>query len=306
MHEIVLTGLKADVPIGAMAAFGLLRVCDTGAELGGVRLHWRRQGANYCAVLSTEVEIGGDGLLSVLVNHMRGAGTRRELTWAKAIDKTLFTERAKAALATATAWDHQEADWFAAFTTDLSERETTPFDTTAGNQGFLSMALELAHSLGPGEGNENKDACLAAFREAMFGPWTYQDSEHSFGWDPWTVRLGAFTGEAPERIKTKRSVRAAVWLAFESLPLFPCFCPVSGSKRLRTRAYARRNRHFSWPVWDHPLSLATLRSLLSLSQITEDPPEMRELRTRGVRAVFRSERVTRTRYGNFQPAVLCG
>jgi hypothetical protein len=61
-----------------------------------------------------------------------------------------------------------------------------------------------------------------------------EDRQHSFGWDPSTVKLGAFTWKAPTAL-ANTGVRATVWLAFEDLPLFPT--STSWRRRLQTRAF---------------------------------------------------------------------
>ena len=40
MSEIVLTGIRPDLPIGAMAAFGILRVCTEEIGIRDCSLHW--------------------------------------------------------------------------------------------------------------------------------------------------------------------------------------------------------------------------------------------------------------------------
>jgi hypothetical protein len=102
-------------------------------------------------------------------------------------------------------------------------------------------------------------------------------------------------------------VTAAVWLAFEALPLFPCF--LSGG-RLLTRCFSRAGgvTVFSWPVWQEPISVPALRSLLGLEGLTGEKPPLRELRARGVAAVFRCERYKVKTQGNyfiFRPVCPC-
>jgi hypothetical protein len=102
-------------------------------------------------------------------------------------------------------------------------------------------------------------------------------------------------------------VAAAVWLAFEALPLFPCF--LSGD-RLATRGFARLAAGpaaLSWPVWTEPASLAEVRSLLGLAAVTGGPAARAELQGRGVPAVFRSERhrvIAQGAYYTLRPASL--
>lgn len=47
----------------------------------------------------------------------------------------------------------------------------------------------------------------------------------------------------------------------------------------------------SWPVWGFPADLTTLRSLLSLASVHEAQPDARELRARGIEAVYRARAV---------------
>jgi hypothetical protein len=101
----------------------------------------------------------------------------------------------------------------------------------------------------------------------------------------------------------KWGVRAAVWLATESLPLFPCFCEAS---KLATRAFRseRRIREFCWPVWSSPISLAVLKSLLASAELI-NPDKLDTLLGRGVDGVFRSRKFKPNKYMvSFQPAVL--
>jgi hypothetical protein len=104
---------------------------------------------------------------------------------------------------------------------------------------------------------------------------------------------------------------AAVWLAFEALPLFPCFL---SEGRLATTGFhtrgARRERvtHFTWPLWKEPLTLDTVRSLLSLPELAEEEPPLPELQARGIEAVFRAERYKVKSQGDYyilRPATPC-
>ena len=69
MTDIVLTGLKGDSPIGAMAAFGLLRVCSEPLNLSGAKLRWFSQQGNWTAVLSSEEGKNPDVLIRKLMQY---------------------------------------------------------------------------------------------------------------------------------------------------------------------------------------------------------------------------------------------
>src|SRR5205807_1535055 len=91
-------------------------------------------------------------------------------------------------------------------------------------------------------------------------------------------------------------VRAAVWLAFESLPLFPVF---ANKKRQRTRAFNEEGRQpvFFWPVWHESISLWELKSLLGCSALlSADPRSWKDLQARGVTAIYRSLKFKPNKY----------
>jgi hypothetical protein len=301
VHRIELTGLWADLPIGAMAAFGCLRICDRTPQWRGSNLSWSQSGGGFQATLWTYEERKADELVAALIADVAGAGDRLELSWAEQIKTAapgMFVRNAERALAEG-ASQRDTSDWFAAFGSDLGNDdkiEPTPFDMSVARQKFLADARRLALTLADRR-NVDSGKTAGAYQEALFGPWTYRDDQHSLGWDPSTMKLGAFTYKAPTAM-VNTGVRAAVWLAFESLPLFPCFY----DHGLKTRAFrAGREVSFCWPVWTPPISLDALRTLLGWAALLEDEPPIEELRARGVAAVFRSTKFKPNKYlANFR------
>lgn len=305
MTETLLTGLTGSHPMGALAAFGLLRAAaELHAELGAARLSWRRRG-DWIAVLHLEREVTPDDLVACLLGRQRQRAAAPELQWSDDIKVApdRFSHLARAAVAAATPAARTLADFMAAYGSELvtarskPEVKPTALHMTAGQQRFLRQARELAESLDPGETPRQRDAAASAFREALFGPWQYRDRQHSFGWDPSTERLHALSARSPTS-EAPLGVRAAVWLAFEALPLFPS---VAVGRRLRTAGFNEQNESFSWPVWEAPLTLDTVRSLLLLM----GAEGVNTLKARGVAAVFRVQRaVSDHGYGAFRAAEL--
>jgi hypothetical protein len=226
--------------------------------------------------------------------------------------RQLFQSIACAAL---TSDNARGADTFAALASDALhaiDLECSLLDLTSGNQSLLksvrdlAASLALAASLPTSPTKKQRDAHNAArtsFREALLGPWRYTDDDHSLGWDSSAQRLHALRNMVPEQDKANRSVRAAVFLASQALPFFPVFC---SRGRARTTGFARnrpardaasgrgrrtvgtsptadRDDFFTWPTWDRPISLDTLRALLAH---TPSP----RLAARGVVALYRSRR----------------
>lgn len=294
MSRIELTGLRAELPIGVMAALGCLRVCERTPGWRGPKLAWKQTGQGYRATLLTEEEKDREALVEALIEDVKGAASRPELGWSEQIKTSTresFVEHAVEAL-----------DWFAAFGSDLEldaegRIEPTPFDMSVARQKFLADARKLAMGLAEVRGlSSGKTA--ESYREALFGPWQYKDDQHSLGWDPSTMKLGAFTYKAPTAM-ANTGVRAAVWLAFESLPLFPCFYN-HGLQTLGFRRQGRREAAFCWPVWEAPISLAAVRVLLGATLVIGDS-SAEELQARGVSAIFRSTKFKPNKYlANFR------
>jgi hypothetical protein len=289
MSCIELTGLRADLPIGVMAALGCLRVCERSPGWLGSKLAWKQTGQGFHAALLTAEEKDREGLVAALIEDVKGAASRPELGWSEQIKtatRESFVEHAEEAL-----------DWFAAFGSDLEldtegRIEPTPFDMSVARQKFLADARKLAMGLAEVRGLASGKTA-EAYREAVFGPWKYRDDQHSLGWDPSTMKLGAFTYKAPTAM-ANTGVRAAVWLAFESLPLFPCFYN-HGLQTLGFRRQGRREIAFCWPVWEAPISLAAVRVLLGATLVIGESSG-EELRARGVSAIFRSVQFKQNKY----------
>jgi hypothetical protein len=309
MTSIELTGLKADIPIGAMAAFGVLRICQRLPGLEGSKLAWKAGGGGDHAVLWTPGETTRDVLVQALSGDVKQAAAREELTWEEQIKTQTpdqFRDGAKDALERG-AWE--TASWFVAFASELvcgrdEKIEATPFDMSVARQKFLADARKLAAGLGEDKPGRNAKSSAESYREALFGPWKYEDDQHSLGWDPSTMKLGAFTYKAPTSM-ANAGVRAAVWLAFESLPLFPCFAGPRGHLQVRAFRHDRRDYTLCWPVWRPAISLETLGSLLGWEGLVKDTILAKELAARGVTAVYRSERFKPNKYlSSFRAAEL--
>jgi hypothetical protein len=180
-----------------------------------------------------------------------------------------------------------ELNFLAALASDLvldkkKRLQPTLLDLTSGKQGFLSSLSNLSSAV---------DA--DSLREALCGPWRYQDESHSLGWDPQTQRLHALRGKLPEADKQNRSVAGAVFLASQALPLLPSF---AARGKLRTVGFhvVDSAESFIWPIWTKPISADTLRCLLS-------QPLDCDLKRRGVEIMYRCGRVrTGGSEGNYQ------
>jgi len=270
-----------------------------------VKLGWTPHGGQWCAVLETSNEVTAQGLVELFVQRVKGMGERPEFTWSKAVKSAGIGElrrEAQHALEAATANNHQLADWLQAFGSELAHKEgmleSTPFDMTVARQLFLADADWLTTNLAEPDKKGGDTVNAGSFWEALFGPWKYADNQHSLGWDPATKLMGAFTPKAPTAMN-KAGVRAAVWLAMESLPFFPCF--FQGGLATCGFVRAGRKQSFHWAVWESPLSLTAVRMLLAQAPGIQENEKV----GRGLCAMYASAVYKPNKYlTSFQPAVL--
>lgn len=307
MTQLVLNGLVGSKPIGAMAAFGLLRICQKIEMLKGAKLGWMLLD-DWIPVLEVPSDVAPQTLSQTLAEEHQ----RQEFPWLHwdidlRIPPEKFREQIKKFLSEASRKYRESVDFMASFGSDAfvdanGNVSPTLFHMTSGQQKFLNVLQELEVSLK--EPRRNVSSSEEAFRQALFGPWLYDDSEHSLGWDPDMERMHALRYREPSKDKTNKSVRAAVWLSGQSLPIFPTS---PGTRRLQTAGFRWENKayRFSWPIWETAVSLPTLKSLLTHPGLQQGGRQRRQLMGMGVSAIFESKRYSFGQgYGIFRPADL--
>ena len=324
-----LSGLKGAEPIGFLAAVGLLRVLSARRSFGAVKLSWSDDSA-WTAVLHTEKPCDETMLIEKFVSHMVNRSSAPEFNgrgicpdslenqtgcWLSPsvlddvkISLELYRQLLDVTRSGSRSDQREAADFLSAFGSELiaarssGDLKPSAFHMTSARQQFLEACRKLADSLGSGTTARGTKEASAAFKEAIFGPWEYTDEFSALGFDPNTEAVYALVALAPGGEKPV-STRAAVWLAIETLPLFPAH-PTKG--RLHTRGFDLRATAFRWPIWDGALAVDGIRTALGVPRLFDkDAPS--ESPNRPVRAVFESERVTIGQgYGQFRPAVRVG
>lgn len=293
--KIELTGLTGSSPIGALAAFGLLRLCSEIEELTHVKLGWRRRD-DWFAVLSVPENITKDALVVLLGEHLAKQSTD-VFAWSEDVRVTQdsYQEILQKSVVEASVGNRRLCDYLAAFASEMAVDNAkglvkpTLFYMTSGQQKFLSSALELADAY--------RAIQIEKLNEALFGPWLYRDKQHALGWDPAAERMYALRHKKPGE-EAPTSVSAAIRLALEALLLFPVFPDKNG--RLNTSGFIRIKREnvFRWPLWQVPIHLDVLKTLL-----TSDLDDQQDLCRRGVNALYKSNRSEFGQgYGIFRPA----
>lgn len=177
------------------------------------------------------------------------------------------------------------------------KRDQKIFDTGlrimsgAGHQHFLAFMCQLL-----------RETSVEQIEAALFYRWTYSDPGPSLRWDPVDDRRYALRWAEPsgDPIQTVRGRNALAVLGLSLLPTQP-----RGARNLATTGFhriPRKGTFLTWPIWEHPIPLDVVRSVLALKELQEDRPPRAALAPRGIIEIFRSQHITQGKYRNFTVA----
>lgn len=301
---LLLSGLDGSNPLAFLAALGTLRGLTIALPGRRFRLSWKlRDTWRPCLYVGDgvldEKEVL-DGLESFI--EMRPGHEALEIADNLPIPLGDFRRHACSAAKIAfTCPDKRaEGDFIAAFGSDVfADRQGRVQDTAlravgTGQTRFIKTMRDLAEKVGRDK-----------LQQCLFSQWERQDPRLSLRWDPDDDRRYALRSKAPTSEVTQTEW-GANRLAYEALPLFPVM-PIGRSAR--TTGFSgsnRRDTFWTWPIWDVPADLDTVRSLLALRKLQESSPDRQELAAMGIKQVFRAQRITTgappNEYRNFTPS----
>lgn len=297
MNRIELPGLDGSNLLGYLAALGTLRVLSEKDSNKQVRMSWKDAGW-WMPIIYHPVMDAKDQLAGLLAQRLCGSSNVNP-AWEIGTDLTLKLPEFRAILARAqkeaSSGNREFVDFLAAFGSEAhgsgpkkDQMSDTEFRTMsgAGHQHFLVSMKELA-----------LETTVEHLKRALFDTWDYDDGRPSLRWDPADYRPHALRAENPSGDPI-RTMRGANRLAVEALPLFPT---VPLARRLRTIGFAQEEDEtvIRWPIWEDPLDLDSIRSLLAADF---GNAESVALKARGVVQVYRAVRFTDGKYRNFTPA----
>ena len=301
---ILLAGLDGSNPLAFLAALGTLRTLSCALPDERVTLSWVDAGTAWRPVVAFGAKCSAQRLIEILDDQLRLAAGRASFAIGENLNlpgpafRPHVIAAAKRAHAVASP-DRDDADFLAAFGCEAclngdGNIEDTDLRTMsgAGHQHFLKFFRNLV---------AGTDA--PHLRRALLFTWDYADDGRNLNlrWDPADDRRYAMRWDDPsgDPIKT---MRGANRLAIEAMPLLPTMPTARGLATTCFQGSNARDTRFVWPIWEHPLTVEVVRSLLgSASALETSSPATR--RHRGVVAMFGSHRINPTpKYRNFAPA----
>lgn len=179
--------------------------------------------------------------------------------------------------------------------------------TGGSQQNFLETALHLS-GFHPKEKERFERVTTAEhlistllevwqFRDRMPGcRWEAQEDRHSALRHAGTTKKHKATGDVDTKgydgsVCTQRGANR---LGIEGMTCFPL---MPGVRRAETTGFRSDRKgwveQFTWPVWECPLTLETVRVLVAHPELTRENPRHQKLFPLGVRGVFRTTRVTK-------------
>ncbi len=144
----------------------------------------------------------------------------------------------------------------------------SPFDFSSRNMQFLDQVRLIGQDVN----------ATSVHAELWRGEFASASGGRRMGWDPWSGRPGAMGGGDASPIAP-----ALEWFAFRALGQF-AFVPHRREPRMTACEGRRKEGVFTWPLWDRPLSVESVRTLLDLS--LSESWSTAERVARGVRSVY--------------------
>ena len=318
-----LNGIEPDNLLAFLALLGVLRALETDGRHANVRVSWSTDDPPVRPVLhlttpATQADVvqsiaTGLNTLAAEVDF----GARRDLRLSP--DEGADLLKQARGTGSNTLWSALVSD--AVMSRDGATLAPTPLCLMfgQGHQHFLSRVasvprLETPQPRGRGRAKVTITA-EQSLTEAIFDQWRRPDPTESFRWDPREDVRYALRANDPTDTKTKeRTQHGANRLAPLALPMLPVAprVPVGGKPRLTVRGGGRDKKGrftISWPIWRHPISLASICHLMDHPRLDpaarggrhqDSDPEIRM--ALGVVEVRRATRVSNAKFMNFTAA----
>ena len=294
---ILLRGLDGSNPLAFLAALGTLRTLTLALPDEGVRMNWEQHDGAWRPKVFCSLSGDSDALVALIASTLEAPSKALE------VDKRLpfAAEKFRGLLLQAVCdKDWACAEWLACLGTEAIVDDEAFADTDlrmvrsgdSAGQGMLHYACLVVKQTAPDD-----------LRHCLFDRWIYSQRGSSFRWDPTEDAQYALQASNPSK-EGISSVIGANRLALEALPLLPVYPVGNTAITLGFGAVTKRvGRELRWPIWDRPVPMSVVSSLMGLKAINTSPVSWEEIRRTGIVAVFSSAQYKPNQYySNFRPA----
>jgi len=294
-HKCVLMGIDASNPLAYLAAIGTFRILQSVDAY--MRFSWIRQSGAWRPVIWSTDErlVSEESLIETIFNALESDSDLHPVLEPIDVNESPRNRFLRLMLSSTTN-ERSEADWLTCDTSDvgspgaISQLQTSRRDYHAiGVRGLIDGST------------------VAHLRRTLFAAWDYADpiAGLSLHLEPREDRRHAYQWHTPSGDPTRKSsggMAGANRLALEAWPMFQSL-PVG--EKLATVGFCglkASNTKFRWPVWTSPVSLATVASLLSLSETQASAPDSGYLQGLGVPLIYQCSRILVGKTPNLTPA----
>lgn len=291
-----LPGLDGSNPLGFLAALGLFRIVEAAFGADGAQMQWTPGNGTWVPRI-TSCPINADTLLDLLEKDLPSQIDQHPINVLDNLSSCNEVQRRQ--LFQQIASDHYKSDWLAALASDFAP-------TSANNQLQTARRDYYLGNLASVISRTTRDH----LERAIFYPWDYADplDNQSLHLDPSEDRRHAHQWNTPAGDPDRKKAGGMLGANRLAIEAIMWFTSLPADDALRTVGFTgqrSRNTRWTWPIWNVPLTSATIRSTLVLAELQEPrmaPQTAAQLRRRGVAAAFRTARILVGKTPNFTPA----
>jgi hypothetical protein len=298
---LLLPGLDGTNPLGFLAVLGVLRILTLQqTQQTQVKLSWQLSSGTWRPTL-----FGVQVPLSELGAELHAAIQRLDRSaWSidrkLPFDATILRNSVHQALQTASFTCRHHIDLLASFGVECFVDKDGTFEKTdlcmvragdAAGQGMTAYGKRIIETIQPKQ-----------LQRTLEETWLNSDDQCALRWDPGEDKPYAVQWRNPSKIGAL-SEKGANCLALFGMV---CFSVVPVKGEAQTTGFglkAAKQSSFTWPIWNRPINLDVVKSLLTWSALQDEQPDRAELTALGIAAAYRCDRImTSTYYANFTPA----
>jgi CRISPR-associated endonuclease/helicase Cas3 len=300
---LVLPGPDGTNPLGFLAALGLLAIVNDSNSAVRPRMGWTTAGGTWVPFLlwPSGSKLGEGELLSTLTDRLATTISDHPCSVLRQLRAMAGDAQQRRQLfeRIANSGDLAAMEWLAALASDMAAPDSiNQLQTPRRDYFYRNLESVIGRTK------------VEHLRRALFRPWDYADAldNQSLRLDPSEDRRHAYQWNQPAG-DPNRALRGGMLganrLALEAISLFPSFPEGNSLRTVGFTGTRSTNTRWTWPIWDPGLSLPVVRSLIAaevLQKESFDSSDIAALRSQGVVAVYRTNRILVEKSPNFTPA----